>query len=40
MHLAFLYIPLLSLYDYKVKVPNFTCCRGREHKTMTFFFFS
>ena len=28
-----------SLHDYNVKVPNFTFCRGREHKT-TFFFFS
>ena len=38
MHHAFLYISLLSLHDYKVKVPNFTCCRGCEHKTMTSFF--
>ena len=31
---------LPSLRDYNVKVPNFTFCRGREHKTTTFFFFS
>ena len=31
---------LLSLHDYKVKVPNFTFCRGREHLRTTFFFFS
>ena len=35
----FLYISLPSLHDYNVKVPNFTFCRGREHKT-TFLFFS
>ena len=29
-----------SLHDYDVKLPNFTFCRGREHKTTTFFFFS
>ena len=33
----FLYIFLLSLHDYDVKLPNFTFFRGREHKTMTFF---
>ena len=27
-------------HDYNVKVPNFTFCRVREHKTTTFFFFS
>ena len=32
------YLPLL--HDYNVKVPKFTFCREREHKTMTFFFFS
>ena len=37
---AFLYISLLSLHDYSVKVSNFTFCQGREHKTTTFFFFS
>ena len=37
---AFLHISLLSLHDYKVKVPNFTFCRGREHLRTTFFFFS
>ena len=26
--------------DYKVKLPNFTFCRGREKKTTTFFFIS
>ena len=29
-----------SLHDYDVKVPNFTFCGGRKHKTTTFFFFS
>ena len=33
---AFLY----RHYYYDVKVPNFTFCGGRAHKTMTFFFFS
>ena len=27
-------------YYYDVKVPNFTFCGGRAHKTVTFFFFS
>ena len=36
---AFLYISLMSLHDYNVKVPNFTLRRVREHKTMTFFTF-
>ena len=36
----FLYISLPSLDDYDGKMPNFTSCGGREHKTMTFFFFS
>ena len=42
VHHAFLYISLPSLHDYNVKMPNFTSCRGREHKTTThsFFFFS
>ena len=39
VHHAFLYISLPSLHDYNVKVPNFTFCRGREHKTTTFFSF-
>ena len=26
------------LHDHNVKVPNFTFCRGRGHKTTTFFF--
>ena len=36
---TFLYISLPSLY-YNGKMPNFTFCGGREHKTMPFFFFS
>ena len=36
----FLYISLPSLHDYNVEVPNFTFCRGCEHKRTTFFFFS
>ena len=39
MHHAFLYISVPSLPDYNVKVPEFTFCRGREHKTTTFFSF-
>ena len=39
VHHAFLYISLPSLPDYNVKVPEFTFCRGREHKTTTFFSF-
>ena len=39
MHHAFLYISLLSLHDYDVKLPIFTFCGGREHKTAIFFFF-
>ena len=31
---------VLSLHDNNVKIPNFTFCGGREHKTLTFFFFS
>ena len=34
------YISLLSLYDYVVKMPNFTFNRERELKTTNFFFFS
>ena len=37
---GFLYISLPSLHDYDVKIPNFTFCGGREHKTTTFFFYS
>ena len=29
---------LPSLHDYNVKLPNFTFCRRREQKTITFFF--
>ena len=36
---GFLYISLPSLHDYNVIILNFTSCRGREHKTTTFFFF-
>ena len=32
------YISLPSLHDYDVKLPNFTFCGGREHKTRTLFF--
>ena len=39
MHQAFLYLSLPSLHDYDVKLPNFTFCREREHKTTTSFFF-
>ena len=39
VHHAFLYISLPSLHDYDVKIPNFTFCGGREHKTTTFFSF-
>ena len=37
VHHAFLYISLPLLHDYKVKLPNFTFCRGQEHETTTFF---
>ena len=40
MHHAFLYISFPSLYDYDVKMPKFTFCGGREHKTTTSLFFS
>ena len=30
--ITLLYISLSSLYDYNVKVPDFTLYRGREHK--------
>ena len=39
VHHAFLYISLPSLYDYDVKMPNFTFCGKREDKTTTLFFF-
>ena len=35
----FLYISLPSLPDYNVKMPEFMFCRGRGHKTTTFFSF-
>ena len=38
LHHAFLYISVLSLHDYYVKLPNFTFCRAREHKARTLFF--
>ena len=37
---AFLYIYLVSLHDYDVKVPYFMICWGQKHKITTFFFFS
>ena len=40
MHHAFLYISLQSQQDNDVKMPNFTFCGEREHKTSTLFFFS
>ena len=40
MHNAFLYIFLLSLHNYDMKMPIFTICQGWEHKTTTFLFFS
>ena len=39
VHQAFVYISLPSLHDYDVKMPNFTFCGEREHKTTTLFFF-
>ena len=39
VHHAFLYISLPSLHDYDVKMPNFTCCGEREHKTTTLQYF-
>ena len=32
VHHAFWYISLPSPYDYDMKFPNFTFCRGREDK--------
>ena len=40
VHHAFLYISLPSVHDYNLKMPNFTFCGEREHKTTTLFFFS
>ena len=37
VHHAFLYIPLPSLHDNDVKMPNFTFCGQGEHKTTTLF---
>ena len=36
----FFFFFLPSLHDYDMKMPNFTFCRGREHKRTTFFLFS
>ena len=36
----FLYISLSSLHDYDMKMPNFTFCGERNHKTTTLFLFS
>ena len=38
VHHAFLYISWPSLYDYNVKLPNFTFCGGHEHKATNFSF--
>ena len=38
MHHTFLYISLLSLHDYGVKLPNFTFYGGHKQATMVFFF--
>ena len=35
VHHAFLYIFLPSVHDYNVRIPNFTFCWEREHKTTT-----
>ena len=40
MHHALLYISLLLLHDYDLKMLNFTFFGERELKTKTFFFFS
>ena len=40
MHHAFLYISLPSLHNYDMKLPDFTFCGGREHKTTTSFSFA
>ena len=40
VHRAFLCISLPTLHEYDVKMPIFTFCGGRQHKTTTFFFFS
>ena len=39
MHHAFLYISLLSVHVYDLKLPNVRFCRGWEHKTTIFTFF-
>ena len=39
VHQPFLNNSLPWLHDYNVKVPHFTSCQEREHKTTTFFFF-
>ena len=39
VHHAFLFVSLLSLHDYDMKMFNFTFCRGQKHKTMTVFLF-
>ena len=39
VHHAFLYISLLLLLDYDVKMPNFTFFGGRKQATMKFSFF-
>ena len=34
------FLQLLCTIDYDVKIPHFTFCGGRKHKTTTFFLFS
>ena len=38
MHHAFLYISLLSLHDYEVKMPNYKFYGGRKQVTTNLFF--
>ena len=38
MHQAFSHISLPSLHDCKVKIHNFTFCRGQEHNNFLFLF--
>ena len=35
--IRFLYISLLSLHDYDIKLPNFTFCGGRDEKIFLLF---
>ena len=38
VHRTFLYIYLSFLFDYDVKLPNFTFCKGRKQATTKFYF--